>query len=281
MNEHDDMDDGIGSRAGDSLAHLPPPGRGDVPQEVLALWNRYAVARTEEMRNHLIEYYMPLAYQTAEKMARNLPQNVDTGDLIMAASLGLIDAIEKFEPERGNKFETYCCIRMHGAIIDDLRRMDPVPRQIRYQLHQLSRAREEMEIQLGHEPSNEELADYMKLTHEQFDHLLSEVNIKAMFSLDQKRDRDDDHELGPMDTLADTRTESPIDELQRNEIKELAIRGLSAMERQILIMKYYDNLSLAEIGAVLDISESRVCQIHQQILGLLRQKFSAREITHL
>ena len=266
---------------GETLSSIPPPGRGDVPREILELWDRYAGNRTETLRNRLIEYYMPLAYQTAEKMARKLPQNVDTNDLVMAASLGHIAAIEKFNPERGVKFETYCAFRMQGAIVDDLRRMDPVPRQIRYQIHQLTRAREEMETLLGREPTHEELAEHLKLTPNELEELLEEVNVKSVFSLDQKRDRDDDHELGPMDTLADTRTESPIDELQRIEIRELAIRGLSPMERKILIMKYYDNLSLAEIGAVLDISESRVCQIHQQVLTLLKQKFTAREITHI
>jgi RNA polymerase sigma factor for flagellar operon FliA len=200
----------------------------------------------------------------------------------MAGSIGLIDAINKFDHTRGIKFETYCARRISGAMLDDLRKYDWVPRLIRNRTHQLNRYRDELETSLKRKATDEELAEYMDITLEEYHSRVREVsNVKTMVSLDRKWDDDDDNEMSHLDTLTDTRMKDPLEELQRNEIKSLALRGLSEKEKLILVMYYYENLNFKEIGAVLDISESRVCQIHNQTLNLLREKFNSREVTTL
>jgi RNA polymerase sigma factor for flagellar operon FliA len=255
-----------------------PPGGGI---ENDPLWEEYARTRSTEARDRLIERYMPLVDATAERMAVRLPSSVDVNDLRQAGSVGLIDAIEKFDHTRGIKFETYCARRLSGEMFDDLRRYDWVPRLIRNKIHQLERAREELETELQRQATDEELAEHLDISMEEFDELQRELDVKSMVSLDRKWDDDGENEASHLDVITDTKARSPVDRLQREEIKSLALRGLKANEKAILIMYYYENMTLQEIGAVLDISESRVCQIHQQTLALLRDKFAAREVRTL
>lgn len=246
---------------------------------VQALWEAYAKAKTVHVRDLLIEHYIPLVRQLAERMATKMPPSVDVEDLKQAGMLGLIDAIDKFDHTRGIKFETYAAQRLRGAMVDDLRRYDWVPRLIRNKSHQLDRSRDELETRLKRVATDEELAAHLNITMEQYEKLRRDTNVKTMVSLDRKWDDGEDNEIGHLETLQDTRTRDPIDEMHRAEIKSLAIRGLSSKEKAVLVMYYYDNMSLKEIGAVLEISESRVCQIHQQTLDLLREKFVARDVT--
>ncbi len=255
----------------------PPSPFSD--EEVDALWERYVVERSQTIRNQLIEHYMPLVYQTAERMAGKLPSFVDVHDLIGAGNLGLIDAIDRFDPSRGIKFSTYCCTRISGSILDELRRLDWAPRLVRSRVNQLERTREELECLLSRRPTDEELAERMELTPEEYDALLKETQVKNMVSLDRKWDEDDDHELAQLEMLPDNNAADPLTELVRADLKDMAIRGLSEKEKLVLVMYYFDNLSLKEIGAILNLSESRVCQIHAQTLDFLRQKFLARQVT--
>ncbi len=246
-------------------------------QEISALWGQYVDERKDADRDRLIEHYMLLVYQTAERMAKNLPSFIDVNDLIGAGTLGLIDAVKRFEPDRDVKFSTYCCVRISGAILDELRRLDWAPRLVRSRVNQLERSRERLSSELGRTPSDEELAEDMNLTREQFESLIKEVQVKSIVSLDRKWDEDDDHELGQIEMIADKNAPNPLNELARAELREVAVRGLSEKEKLVLIMYYFDNMSLKEIGAVLDLSESRVCQIHAQTLDFLRKKFAQRE----
>ncbi len=261
------------ARADQSL----PPG-GPVPIEEDPVWEEFAATQSQRSRDELIERYMPLVRQHAERLSSRLPPMVVVDDLIGAGSMGLIDAIEKFDHTRGIKFETYCAQRIGGAMLDDLRRYDWVPRLIRNKMHELDRRRDELESRLKRVASDEELAEAMNMNMDEYEKLRDEINVKSMVSLDRTWDDDGENETSHLDTLTDTSSESPFENLQREEIKELALRGLSTNEKAILIMYYYEEMSLKEIGAVLDISESRVCQIHQQTLGLLREKFVAREV---
>lgn len=250
----------------------------NMTDEAFLLWQEYSEEKSTELRDRLIEHYLELVYQAAERMNAKLPPTVDINDLIGAGTLGLIDAIEKFDHTRGIKFETYCSRRLSGAMLDDLRRYDWVPRLIRNRSHQLNRSRDELETKLKRRATEEELAEYMDMSMDEYESMLNEINVKSMVSLDRKWDDDDNNEMSHLNSLTDHKVMDPLEEIQRNEIKNLAIKGLSDKEKSILIMYYYDNLSLKEIGAVLSISESRVCQIHQQTLDLLRDKFGAREL---
>lgn len=247
-------------------------------EEIEEVWEIFVRTRDPEKRDLLIEYYMPLVYQTAERMAGKLPPFIDVQDLIGAGTLGLIDAVNRFEPERGIKFSTYCCMRIGGAIIDELRRLDWAPRLVRSRVNQLERTRDAFEAAQGRPPTDEELAQALEMTPEEFELLIKETQVKSMVSLDRKWDEEDDHELGQIEMIPDTSAVDPLTELERAEIKEVAIRGLSEKEKQVLIMYYFDNLSLKEIGAVLGLSESRVCQIHAQTLNFLRHKMRQHHI---
>lgn len=242
------------------------------------LWARYAQTSSQEDRDLLIERYIKVVNQVAERIATKLPPYVEVDDLKQAGCFGLVDAVGKFDYTRGIKFETYAANRVRGSILDFLRDGDWVPRQIRNKRHQLDRARDELETSLQREATDEELASHLEMKMEDYYALLKELDIKSMVSLDRKWDDGDDSEMGHLETLQDKSSCDPLDEIQRQEIKALALRGLSDKEQAVLVMYYYDNMSLKEIGAVLEISESRVCQIHQQTLELLRDKFTARDV---
>lgn len=246
--------------------------------EVALVWENFVRTRTDALRDRLIEHYMPLVYQTAERMAQRLPGHIDVNDLISAGTVGLIDAISRFEPEREIKFSTYCCTRIQGSIIDELRRVDWAPRQVRNWTNKLSRTRDELESELGRKPTEEEIAGRMNLTPEEFEALMKETQVKSMVSLDRKWDEDDDHELGQVEMIADTRAADPLSVLARDELKKILLRGLAEKEKLVVTMYYYDHLSLKEIGATLGLSESRVCQIHAQTLDFLREKLRQRKI---
>ncbi|MBN1256646.1 MAG: FliA/WhiG family RNA polymerase sigma factor [Planctomycetes bacterium] len=262
---------------------LKPENKAKAGENVSAeqIWDEYSRTHSLDLRDKLIEMYVPLVRQEAERMSAKLPPMVDVNDLIGAGTLGLIDAISKFDHTRGIKFETYCGQRLRGSMLDDLRRYDWVPRLIRNKIHQLDRSRDELETKIKRPATEEELADHLELSMDDLDRLKNEINVKTMVSLDRKWDEDGENEMSHLDTLTDKRIKNPLDKMHRDEIKNLAMRGLSENEKAILVMYYYDDMSLKEIGSVLNISESRVCQIHQQTLSLLRDKFNAREVSTL
>jgi RNA polymerase sigma factor FliA len=249
--------------------------------QVVGLWERFVRERDQETRDALLEHYMPLVYQTAERMAGRLPSFIDVNDLISAGTIGLIDAVNRFDPTQNVKFSTYSNQRISGAIFDELRRLDWAPRLVRSRVNQLERGRQDLESRLGREPTDEEMAAHLECSAEEFAALRKETQVKSMVSLDRKWDEDDDHELGQLETLPDSRAKDPLSELARAEIKEVAIKGLSEKEQMVLVLYYYENLSLKEIGVILELSESRVCQIHAQTLEFLREKFNQREISTL
>ncbi len=255
---------------------LPPP-LGE--KEEAELWEIYVKTKDDDVRRRLIENYLPLVFQTAERMAKHFPTHLDVQDLISYGNFGLLDAIRKFNPNEGVKFSTYCNLRISGAIRDELRRLDWPSRQLRQKVNQVKKARETLEVELGRQPTDEEMAEHLQLDAEEYGDLMQKVQIKSMVSLDRKWDDSDDNEVGPIEMLPDTSAPDPLTELMRAEIKEVALRGLSEDEKKVLILYYYENLNLKEIGMVLNLSESRVCQIHQKTLNFLKEKFSARQIS--
>lgn len=257
-----------------------PPSELTSEEEAL-LWEEFIVSHSQETRDALIEHNMQLVYQTAARMAARLPDHVNINDLIGWGTLGLIDAINRFEPDRGNKFSTYCSQRISGQILDELRRLDWIPRLVRVRVHQLERVRDDLHASLGRLPEDEEIAEAMELNMDQYEDFLKDTRVKNIVSLNRKWDDDDDGELGQVEMLPDNSAVNPLTELQRAEIKEIAIKGLNEKQKQVLVMYYFDNINLNEIGQILGLSESRVCQIRAQVLDFLREKFDERKLTHV
>ncbi|MDR1520085.1 MAG: FliA/WhiG family RNA polymerase sigma factor [Planctomycetota bacterium] len=257
--------------------YTPPPPLGE--REETELWRRYRKENDDEARCKLIENYMPLVIEMAERMAKKLPTFLDVQDLCSSGNFGLIDAVEKFDPDEGVKFSTYCNLRINGAIKDELRRQDWPSRQVRQKANTVRRTRDELENRLGRIPDDGEMAEYLGLDRKKYDDLLRDSQIKTMVSLDRKWDDNDDNEIGHIEMLPDAKAADPLAELSRAEIKEVALRGLSEDQKRVLTLYYYENLNLKEIGLALDLSESRVCQIHQQTLEFLKKKFIQRQIT--
>ncbi|MCD8141119.1 MAG: FliA/WhiG family RNA polymerase sigma factor [Planctomycetaceae bacterium] len=259
---------------------IPPPPLTD--EEESALWASYTTTGDEDARARLIENYLPLVFDMAERMSKKFPTYLDVQDLISYGNFGLLDAIRKFNPAEGVKFSTYCNRRINGAIFDELRKLDWPSRQLRQKVNQVKRAREQLELKLGRPAHDEEMAEYLGLDEKEYYELQRDVQIKNMVPLDRNwndSDHGDGNQVGAIQMLPDPSAPDPLTELTRQEIKEVAMKGLSDDEKKVLILYYYENLNLKEIGEVLDLSESRVCQIHQKTLAFLKQKFIQREIS--
>ncbi len=255
---------------------LPPPLS---QEEETELWEVFTKTGDEEARARLIENYLPLVFDQAERMAKKFPTYLEVQELISYGNFGLLDAIRKFNPAEGVKFSTYCNRRINGSILDELRRQDWPSRQLRQKANLVKRTREDLEFSLGRAPRDDEMAEQLQLNAEEYEELLRAIQIKTMVSLDRKWDDNDDKDSGPFEMIPDASAKNPLMEMIRNEIKEVALRGLSRDEKMVLVLYYYENLNLKEIGKVLGLSESRVCQIHNRTLELLREKFVQHEIT--
>jgi RNA polymerase sigma factor for flagellar operon FliA len=247
-------------------------------EELDRLWRFFKETEDPEVRHQLIEAYLPLVRYTAERLKGKLPQIVDLREMISAGTVGLINAVDKFDPDRGIQFQTYCTMRIRGAILDDLRATDRVPRLIRSKAHRLERAKLALAFELGREPTDEETAERMGLTTEEYEELLKEIDVHTQMNIEAVHSDDtDDHEVSRVELLEDRSRPHPLESLALREVREIATRGLSAKEKRVLTMYYFDNLTMKEIGAIMNISESRVCQIHAQVIRFLRGKFAETE----
>ncbi len=239
---------------------------------VLEWWKEYQKVRTEDTRNRLLEHYLPIVRYSAERLAAKLPGEVDTDDLISAGIFGMLDAIKAFDLSRGVKFETYCAQRVRGAILDELRSMDWVPRLVRSRSHKLERARSALEMEFGRQPTEQELAKKMKLKRADFRKLQRDAKAVGMVSLSRKWfETDNNRDVREIDVLEDKRSENPFLHSQSKDIREWVTRGLSRAERLIVILYYFEEMTMKEIGETLALSESRVSQMHSAILERLRQ----------
>jgi RNA polymerase sigma factor for flagellar operon FliA len=243
---------------------------------VAKLWRHYVKRRQVATRNELVEHYLPLVRYHAEriKTSSNLPSVVDINDLISAGIVGLIEAIGKFDPGRGIKFETFCAQRVRGAMFDYLRRCDWVPRQIRSKAHKLAARRNTLASRLERPPTESEMAEELGMSLESYRVMAESLSIKDQISIEGYQVESSKYDcVLQMEMAADQRNRHPLTQLQRQELRQAAERGLNEKEKTVLIMYYYDQLTMKEIGEVLGISESRVCQIHGQLLKFLRRKF--------
>ena len=246
-------------------------------EDLTEVWIGYKQTKRDDLRNTLMEAYLHLVRYNAERVYAKLPNEVELDDLMSAGIFGLMDAIDHFDFEKGVKFETYCARRIQGAILDELRSMDWVPRLVRSRSHKLEAAQKSLEVELGRRPTIEELAGKMQVDMEEFEKIYRDAQATSIVSLSRKWfETDSNKDVREIDVLEDKRTRSPLRDIQRKDLKELMSKGLSRAERLILTLYYFEEMTMKEIGATLDLSESRVSQMHSSILARLRAQMNDR-----
>jgi RNA polymerase sigma factor for flagellar operon FliA len=247
-------------------------------EEILEVWKAFKADPTStELRNRLVEEYLPLVRYNGERIWARLPEGVELDDLISAGVFGLMDAIDAFDLSRGVKFETYCVPRIRGAMLDELRTMDWVPRLVRSKASKLQEATKELETRLGRHPTHQELASHMNLNIHDLERMVLEANAVNLISLNKKWYETDSYkDVREIDILEDKKGEDPTRRIQKNDLMRLVTKGLNRNERLIIILYYYEELTMKEIGATLDLSESRVSQMHSSIVQRLQTQLGRR-----
>jgi RNA polymerase sigma factor for flagellar operon FliA len=249
----------------------------ETKRDIKDVWIEYRQTRSEALRNVLMEHYLQLVRYNAERVHAKLPDEVELDDLMSAGIFGLMDAIEAFDLDRGVKFETYCAPRIRGAILDELRSMDWVPRLVRSRAHKLDGAAKALEVELGRAPTQDELAGRLGVSRSEFEKMSKDASAVGVVSLSRKwYETDSNKDVREIDVLEDKRGIDPVREMQRKDLKELMTRGLTRAERLIIILYYFEEMTMKEIGATLDLSESRVSQMHSSILARLRAQMAER-----
>jgi RNA polymerase sigma factor FliA len=255
------------------------PVADDDDRGLESLWAEFKRTGAQTLRNQLIVHYTPFVKYVAGRVLAGLPRHFDEDDLVSYGIIGLIDAIERFEPDRNLRFETYAIPRIKGAIIDELRAIDWVPRSVRTKARAVEHAFSHLESTLRRTPTEAEVAAELEMTPAEFHKALRKISSVGVIALDEVQrtgERSDRSTLG--ESLPD-RARGPLDVFEAKESKEallLAVEGMPERERAVLMMYYYDGLTLTEIGGILGVTESRVCQIHTKALRQLRSKLADR-----
>jgi len=248
--------------------------------ELKDLWRRYKGDRDERARERLVVAYSPLVKYVAGKMGSRLPGHVDNADLISYGLTGLIAAIERFDLDREIKFETYAITRIRGAIIDELRSLDWVPRSVRARARDIERANQKLEARLQRAPTDEEMAGELGITTEDFHESLLQISNSTIVALDElwsPSDPGGDQQVSLIDTLPDRGAPNPEAIVDQGELRDriaAAIAALPEREKLVIALYYYENLTLREIGEVLGVTESRVSQLHTKAVLRLRSKLA-------
>lgn len=270
--------------------NLGAPGNQDKPEKKRApadipysrmepetLWAEYRAEPSDELRNFLIERFLHVVRYNAERVHQRLPDEVDVDDLMQAGLFGLIDAINGFDTSKGVKFETYSAPRIRGAILDELRSMDWVPRLVRHRTSRVEQARQKIEMQHGRKATDTEIASKLSLDKDEFDKYKRDSRATTITSITRKAyPSDGSREVREIDVISDETQVNPVRLLQRKDLKELMTKGLSRAERLIVLLYYYEAMTMKEIGLTLDLSESRVSQMHSSILARLKAQMQHR-----
>jgi len=248
--------------------------------ELRDLWRRYKGEGDANARERLVVAYSPMVKFVAGRLGAGLPSHVDDADLISYGLMGLIGAIERFEPERGIKFETFAMTRIRGAIIDELRSLDWVPRSVRSRAREIEAAQAKLEHELQRAPSEAELAKELGVDEEELQTSLLEIANSSVYALDELWTVSDSSgdQVSLLDTISDPRAEDPQESLATSEVKDRlteAIASLPEREQLVVALYYYENLTLREIGEVLGVTESRVSQLHTKAVMRLKSGLQA------
>ncbi len=240
----------------------------------LATWERFKQTEDIDMRDQLLRDYLPLVKNVAGRMAAGFPKSVELNDLINTGVIGLIEAFNNFDPKRGVKFETFAVPRIRGAILDELRMLDWVPRSTRAKARNIDKALMKLENELGRGPFENELAKRLDISVGELFSARKDVNVSTLLSLDELICREDDNRQVPrIETIENTTTIDVLNDMEKTELKVFVIDAISSLteqERLVVSLYYYEELTLKEIGDIMLISESRVSQIHTRAVMRLR-----------
>ena len=242
--------------------------------DMTQVWADYKTAPTEALRNQLVEKYLPLVRYVAERLATTLPSFVEVDDLASMGIFGLLDAIERFNPALGVKFKTYAMNRIRGSILDELRSLDWVPRLVRIKAGKIDRACQALERELGRAPTFFEMSKQLGMNFDEYTLMIEGASATAIISLsDEWTDHDENHGNRKIDLLQDENPSgSPVHEIQLRDIRDVIAKHLSEKERVIVTLYYYEGLSMKEIAKVLNLTESRICQIHGKVVERLKEQ---------
>ena len=254
-----------------------------VEDSVSLAWDEYKGTASSSARDQLILHYSPLVKYVAGRVAVGLPANIEQADLMSYGIFGLIDAIDKYDRSKNVKFETYAISRIRGAIIDELRAIDWVPRSVRFKAREVEKAYAALENKLKRPPSDPEIAEELGISVDDLNHIYTQLSNVSLIALDEisSGDGEKGDKLSLLETLEDTRTANPMEAFESEEMREIlvtAVNNLSEREKKVVTFYYFAGLTLAEIGQVLGVTESRVCQIHTKAVLALRGKIT--EATH-
>ena len=247
-------------------------------EETQALWLEFGRTHDKALRDRLILTYAPLVKYVAGRLGSGLPTHVDEGDLVSYGLLGLIGAIERYDPTRDVKFETYALARIKGSIIDELRSLDWVPRSVRSRAREIERAIAELEAKLGVAPDDEQIAAKIGITVEELESSLTDISRSSIAALDELWSvSGDGDQVSLLDTIEDTAEPHPAAALDETETREAladAISRLPEREKLVVTLYYYEELTLREIGEVLGVTESRVSQLHTKAILRLKARLA-------
>lgn len=275
---HDTSADDVSAELTDASADPTFAGDPDdsAPAGVQALWRQYVEQPEQRLRDRLVLHYAPLVKYVAGRVGTGLPTHVDVSDLVQSGVFGLVDAIEKFDPERGLRFETYAMQRIRGAILDDLRSQDWVPRAVRSRAREVERALERLGARLQRSPTDYELAAEVGVTVDELRDLYGKLRLTSVVALEDLLAASRDSG-SLVDVLPDRDAVDPatvlVDEDNRRQLAD-AVARLSERDRVVVSLYYFENLTLAEIGKVLGVTESRVSQLHTRAVLRLRAKLA-------
>jgi RNA polymerase sigma factor for flagellar operon FliA len=240
------------------------------------LWKRYRKSKDPAIRDHLIKKYAPLVKYVAGKVAVGMPHNVEFDDLVGYGVFGLFDAIDKFDPEKHVKFKTYAVTRIRGSIFDELRSIDWVPRSVRQKTREIEETIVSVEAQLGRSASDQEIANAMHVSVEEYQDLMLKVSGTSIMSInDVWHGGDESDKISIMESIESPASLNPDVIVEKDEVKKVivqAIQELPEKEKKVLVLYYYEDLTLKEIGEVLAVTESRVSQLHTKAIMRLRTK---------
>src|SRR5690625_5784933 len=258
-------------------ANSPLDERADDATRISELWSRYKQTADQKSRDELIIEYSPLVRQVAARVGAGLPSQVEHADLISYGVFGLIDAIDKYDPERPVKFETYAISRIRGAIIDELRSLDWIPRSIRSRAREIERAHASLEAKLHRTPTDAEMAECLEVTPHEYRTTMNRLSNTNIIALDEVTSAGSDRTeaMTLLDTLHDANALDPAGSMESEEMQFLLARAIGQFGMRVHVtlgVYYFENMTLAEIGAVLGVTESRISQMHTKAVTQLRQR---------